>query len=220
MESKRRVALVSGAGRGIGRAVALELAAAGVDLVLTARTETELDAVAADVERLGSRALVRPYDISDPSAVHRLMEDVDAWQGRLSILINNAGGAHIINDIHDLDPKDFERGLALNLSATHHCMHAAAPLLMRESGGATVVNIVSIAAARGLRGMSYYSAAKAGVVGLSRAAARDWGPHGVRVNCVAPGLDRHDAQQRAEEAAGLLRADHRRHPARALGRTP
>jgi NAD(P)-dependent dehydrogenase (short-subunit alcohol dehydrogenase family) len=187
MDQFKRVALVSGAGRGIGRAVALALAGHGTDIALTSRTQSELEAVAAEVEALGREALVVPCDITDPRAVQHLMDEVAAWKGRLNVLVNNAGGAHVVRELQELSAADFERGTALNYSATHHCMSAAAPLLFQHPGEASVVNIVSIAAQRGLKGMSYYSAAKAGVVGMTKAVAHDWGPRGVRVNCVAPG---------------------------------
>jgi NAD(P)-dependent dehydrogenase (short-subunit alcohol dehydrogenase family) len=186
MQPSTKVALVSGAGRGIGRAVALALAEAGADVALTSRTQDELDEVAAEVEARGRRALTVVCDISDPREVQALMDAIAAWQNRLDILVNNAGGAHVRRELHELSPEDFERGIALNLGAAHHCMHGAAPLLFRQPGS-SVVNVVSIAATRGLEGMSYYSAAKAGVVGLTKAAAHEWGPRGVRVNCVAPG---------------------------------
>ncbi|MEA2395762.1 MAG: hypothetical protein QOJ82_3653 [Solirubrobacteraceae bacterium] len=186
MQPSSKVALVSGAGRGIGRAIALALADAGADVALTSRTQSELDEVAGEIEARGRQALTVVCDISDRREVQALMEEVDAWRGQLDVLVNNAGGAHVRRDLHELSSEDYEQGIALNLGATHYCMHAAAPLLFRQPGS-SVVNIVSIAAVRGLEGMSYYSAAKAGVVGLTKAAAQEWGPRGVRVNCVAPG---------------------------------
>jgi 3-oxoacyl-[acyl-carrier protein] reductase len=187
MDQHKRVALVSGAGRGIGRAVALKLASEGTDVALTSRTPSELEEVAGKVQELGAEALVVPCDITDPAAIQRLMEQVASWKGGLHVLVNNAGGAHVVRELHELSDEDFDRGTALNLNATHHCMSAAADMLFQHPGRASVVNIVSIAARRGLKGMSYYSAAKAGVVGMTKAVAHDWGPRGVRVNCVAPG---------------------------------
>lgn len=178
---------MSGAGRGIGRAVALALAASGADVALTSRTRAELEDVAAEIEALGRETLVLPCDITDAPAVQWLLDEVGGWKGRLHILVNNAGGAHVVRELHELTDDEFERGTALNLNATHHCMSAAAPLLFQSPGESSVVNIVSIAAQRGLKGMSYYSAAKAGVVGMTKAVAHEWGPRGVRVNCVAPG---------------------------------
>jgi NAD(P)-dependent dehydrogenase (short-subunit alcohol dehydrogenase family) len=187
MDQLKRVALVSGAGRGIGRAVALALAAVGTDIALTSRTRAELENVATEIQAMGGDALVVPCDITDPSAIQHLMGEVAEWKGRLHVLVNNAGGAHVVRELHELSDEDFDQGIALNLNATRHCMSAAAPLLFEHPGEASVVNIVSIAARRGLKGMSYYSAAKAGVVGMTKAVAHEWGPRGVRVNCIAPG---------------------------------
>jgi NAD(P)-dependent dehydrogenase (short-subunit alcohol dehydrogenase family) len=182
-----RVALVTGASRGIGRAVALALASAGADVALAARGADQLEAVAQEVTALGGRALALTCDVTDADQVERLLGSVEREFGRLDVLVNNAGGAHTVRPLEDVDGRAFERGIALNLTAVQNTMRAAARLLRLRSDGAAVVNIVSIAAARGIEGMSYYSAAKAAVVGLTRAAAREWGPHGIRVNCLGPG---------------------------------
>jgi NAD(P)-dependent dehydrogenase (short-subunit alcohol dehydrogenase family) len=116
-----------------------------------------------------------------------MVERVANELGGLDVLVNNAGGARFVRAVEDTDAASFDRGIALNLDAVQHTMRAAAPLLLDRDAGGSVVNVVSIAAARGLERMAYYSAAKAGVVGLTRAAAREWGPRGVRVNCLGPG---------------------------------
>jgi NAD(P)-dependent dehydrogenase (short-subunit alcohol dehydrogenase family) len=185
--SDHETAIVTGAGRGIGRASAVALAREGFDVVVSSRTESELEDVVREVGVIGRRALAVTCDVTKPDEVDRLIAEAARWGGIIVTLVNNAGGAHLVRELQDVDSVEFERGIGLNLSATHHCMRAAAPYLFMNPGRASVVNVVSIAAHTGLLGMSYYSAAKAGVVGLSRAAAREWGPRGVRVNCVAPG---------------------------------
>jgi dehydrogenase/reductase SDR family member 4 len=182
-----RVALVTGGGRGIGRATALALAFCGADVVVTARTAPELDEVAGAVTALGRNAAAIPCDVTDPDQVSELVRAVEERFGGIQILVNNAGGAPWIRELHEVDEDAFDRAVALNLTATQNMMRATAPLLFARPGESAVVNVVSIAAARGMAGMSYYSAAKSAVIGLSRAAAREWGPRGVRVNCVGPG---------------------------------
>ena len=141
----------------------------------------------AEVEALGRRALPVRCDVTDTESVESLIARVRDELGGLQILVNNAGGGAWLREIELLDHEQFEQGISLNLCSIHNVMRAAAPLLFERPGESSVTNIVSIAAARGMEGLSYYSAAKSGVVGLSRAAAREWGPRGVRVNCLGPG---------------------------------
>jgi NAD(P)-dependent dehydrogenase (short-subunit alcohol dehydrogenase family) len=180
-------ALVTGAGRGIGRAIAMRLARMGAPVCLTSRSVDELDETAAAIVEDGGEALVVPCDVTEEGAVEAVVEKAARELGGLAILVNNAGGAHRVAAVDKLDPRDFSRGTELNYAAVYRAMHAAAPHLFAAAPDAAVLNIVSIAADRGLDGMSYYSGAKAGVVGLSRAVAREWGPRGVRVNCLGPG---------------------------------
>jgi 2-deoxy-D-gluconate 3-dehydrogenase len=182
-----RVALVTGAGRGIGRAIALALAEQGAEVALAARTEGELQAVAADIASNGGRASFLACDVTDATQVTSLVDFVAERHRSLHILVNAAGGAHRLLDIGDVDESTFRVGIQLNLVSVQRTMRAAAPLLFAHPGKASVLNIVSIAATRALSQLSYYSAAKAEVVALTRAAAREWGERGVRANCLGPG---------------------------------
>jgi NAD(P)-dependent dehydrogenase (short-subunit alcohol dehydrogenase family) len=182
-----RTALVTGAARGIGRAIALGLAEAGAEVILISRTGNGLEELSEDIRRSGGCAVGLTCDVTEADEVDRMMGTVARRAGGLDILVNNVGGAYWLRDLEQVDAEMFARGLALNVESTQHMMRAAAPLLFQRPGSAAVVNIASIAAGRGLERMSYYSAAKSAVIGLTRAAAREWGPRGVRVNCLAPG---------------------------------
>ncbi len=200
-----RVALVTGAGRGIGRAIAHALAGAGAEVALCARHRDQLERVAAELrERHGTRAAVLPADVTDPAAVDALMERLSERFGGLDVLVNNAGGARAVGGVEQLDAETVERGVALNLLSVNHTLRAAAPLLLARPGTAVAINVVSIAASRGLERMGYYSAAKAGVVGLSRTAAREWGPRGVRVVRLAPGWVETDLTSALRERPAFL----------------
>ncbi len=182
-----RVALVTGGGRGIGRAVALALSRRGAAVAVAARSQDELESVAREIQSERGHSCCLVSDVTDPVAVTTMVDTVAREFGGLQILVNAAGGAHRLRDVEDVDESTFDLGIRLNLTAVQRAMRAAAPLLFQRPGESAVLNIVSIAAERGLRQMSYYSAAKAGVVGLTRSAAREWGPRGVRVNCLGPG---------------------------------
>lgn len=186
-EREARVALVTGAGRGIGRAVALRLAADGATVGLVARNVAELEATQDQIHAAGGRALCLPADITDPEAPQAVIDAVVGELGGLNVLVNNAGGGHRMRDLEDLDDEDLELGTALNYGSVYRAMRAAAPHLACRAPHAAVVNVVSIGAVRALSGLAYYGAAKAAVMSLSASASREWGPKGVRVNCVGPG---------------------------------
>ncbi len=182
-----QAAVITGAGRGIGRAVALRLAHSGADLCLAARTDSELEDVATEALRDGVKVLTVRCDLSVPGDAEQLIETAVQELGRINVLINNAGGAHRINGLEDLDEPTFTTGTELNYTAIYRTMHTAAPYLFAAAPSAAVLNVVSVGAVQGLEGMTYYSGAKSAVIGFSRAAAREWGPRGVRVNCLGPG---------------------------------
>lgn len=184
-DTTARVALVTGGGRGIGRAIALALAADGHAVALSARSQAEIDAVAAEVAAAGGRAIAIAADVTDAADVGRLVERVTADLGAPLVLVNNAGAAAS----HKLDghPDDlWHRMLAVNLTGTYLVTKACAPAML-AAGWGRVVNVGSVASLTGARYIAAYTAAKHGVLGLTRALAAEWARAGITVNLVAPG---------------------------------
>lgn len=180
-----QVAIVTGAGRGIGRAVARALAADGMAVALAARTRQELAAVAAEIRDGGGRALAVPTDVGQDSAVEALVEETLGQLGRLDLLVTAAGVASF-GPVSGAKPADWDAMLAVNLRAVMVCCRAALPPMVRQRRG-TIVNIASIAATRAIAGAAAYSATKAGVVAFSRVLADEVRGDGVRVGVVLPG---------------------------------
>jgi 3-oxoacyl-[acyl-carrier protein] reductase len=181
-----RTALVTGASRGIGAAVALTLAEAGAQVVLTARDGAALDEVAAKVGTLGAEALATPGDIASPEFIKALFQTAFARFKQLDILVNNAGALSdgLLGMIPDAQ---IEAGLRVNLTASIQCTQLAARLMQRRKTG-SIILMTSIMGTVGAPGQAVYAAAKAGLVGLTRAAAKELAPAGVRVNALAPGF--------------------------------
>jgi NADP-dependent 3-hydroxy acid dehydrogenase YdfG len=180
-----KVALVTGAGRGIGRAVALALAAEGAAVALAARSRADLAAVAGELHSAGARALAVPTDVTQDGAVEALVEQTLAELGRLDVLVTAAGTA-AFGPVADSKPGDWDVMLALNLRAAMVCCRAVLPAMIRQRSG-TIVNLASIAVKRALPGSAVYTATKAGLVGFSRVLAEELRPHGVRVAVLVPG---------------------------------
>jgi len=187
-----QVAIVTGAGKGIGRACALALAQAGADVAVAARTRTDLDAVVEEVRALGRRAIAVPCDVSDDAALDQLVQTTVAELGKVTILVNNAGGAGP-NDPRRMSGKDFGRVLAWNVVPAYALIQKCASL-MREAGGGAVVNISSTAARYAQKHFSAYGAAKAALNQMTRNLAQDFAPH-VRINAIEPGSILTDALQ-------------------------
>jgi NAD(P)-dependent dehydrogenase (short-subunit alcohol dehydrogenase family) len=198
------VAIVTGAGRGIGRAISLHLARSGHNLCLAARTAEQLEAVAAEIRAAGATAITVSCDLTAEGEADRLVNTAAEELGAINVLINNAGGAHKVAGLERLEERTFVRGTDLNYTSVYRTMHSAAPYLLAASPAAAVLNVVSVYAERGLEGMSYYSGAKAAVIGFSRTAAREWGSRGVRVNCLAPGWISTDLNQGLRDDPGFV----------------
>jgi NAD(P)-dependent dehydrogenase (short-subunit alcohol dehydrogenase family) len=196
-----KVAVVTGAGTGIGRATAILLAKRGADVAICGRRPEKLEEACARIRETGRRALAVPTDVRKPEQAKTLMEKVTAEFGRIDILINNAGGAHGHVALAKMDPAKWDRDVSLNLNSAMYCSQAALPFL-RESKGC-VVNISSMAGVGGTAGVGAYSAAKAGLQMLTRVASSEWGGYGVRVNCIACGMIATEAAREGWEKSGF-----------------
>ena len=199
------VAIVTGAGKGIGRACALAFADAGADIALAARTETDLEAVAAQIRAMGRRAIAVPCDVNDDDALTHLVERTLTELGRITLLVNNAGGAGP-NDPLKMPKADFSRVLEWNVAPAYALIQKVAQP-MREAGGGAVVNISSTAARYAQKHFSAYGAAKAALNQMTRNLAQDLAPH-VRINAIEPGTIMTDALApflTAERKANMLR---------------
>jgi 3-oxoacyl-[acyl-carrier protein] reductase len=198
-----RVALVTGASRGIGKAVALALAAAGADVAVNyVARETEAGGVADAVRRRGRRALPVRADVSSGSEVAAMLEAVEGGLGPVAVLVNNAGIA-MRRGIEDLTEADFDRTIAVNLKSAFLCTQAVLPG-MRSRRWGRIVNISSGAArGAGIVG-AHYNASKAGMEGLTRGYAARLAKEGITVNAVAPSLIATDMTSSAVEAAARI----------------
>ncbi|WP_431896620.1 SDR family NAD(P)-dependent oxidoreductase [Nonomuraea sp. bgisy101] len=195
-------AFVSGASRGIGRAIALAYAAAGADLALVSRSAETLAEVAKEVEGLGRQALVIPADLTDRDAAAAAVHGAVDGLGHLDIVVNNAGGSNFLVEFKDLRLSGWDKLMRLNLDSAMAVCHAAAPHLLQRGDGA-VINVASVAAL-GAPFLAPYAAAKAGLVALTKTLAVEWAATGVRVNALCPGWTATDLNRNLweDETAG------------------
>lgn len=192
--------VVTGGGSGIGRCIAHELASLGADVVITGRKQEKLDRVVAEIREDGGSADARAFDIRDEEAVKEAVASILLARGRIDGLVNNAGG-QFPAPMQAISKKGFDAVVANNLTGGFLVMREVHSQAMEKTGGA----IVNMAADmwRGMPGMAHSGAARAGMVNLTKTAAYEWGPSGVRVNCVAPGwiassgMDTYDGMTKA-----------------------
>jgi 3-hydroxybutyrate dehydrogenase len=180
-----RRALVTGAGRGIGRSVALALAAAGADVALSARSRDELEQLAEQLRGLGRRALALPCDVTDAEQITRMAEAVGAEWGGIDILVNNAGAAASHKFVGHPDEL-WHHMLAVNLTSVYYVTKALVPPMIAQRQG-RVITVASVAAKVGSRYIAAYTAAKHGALGLTRALAAELVSYNITVNAICPG---------------------------------
>lgn len=180
-----RVAVVTGAGRGIGRAIAVAFAEVGAHVVLAARSGPELEAVADVVRAERRRAVVVPADVTREDDIARLAERTLAEFGRVDVLVNNAGGG-IFRSIIDLTPAEWDAVIAVDLRSVYLGAHCFAPAMVRQGSGC-ILNVASLSGYRGAPDYGPYSAAKAGVLRLTETLAAELKPHGIRAVSLCPG---------------------------------
>jgi len=184
---QEQVAIVTGASRGIGRAVALALAAEGANVVVNyAKSQEAAEQVVAEIRDMGSNGMALQGDVSKPNQVEALFKAVlEKWQ-RVDVLVNNAG---ITRDtlLLRMSPEDWQAVIDLNLTGVFLCTRSASKVMLKQRSG-RIINITSVAGQMGNPGQANYSAAKAGVIGFTKTVAKELASRGVTVNAVAPGF--------------------------------
>jgi NAD(P)-dependent dehydrogenase (short-subunit alcohol dehydrogenase family) len=199
--------VITGAGRGIGAAIAAELARLGATVVLCGRTRGPLDSTAGAISKAGGRAEALECDVTDLHSVEAVAAHVDRTLGRLDILVNNAGVGGFGGPLHQLPPESWDQVLNTNLRGVYYCIRAFAPMMIRARTG-HIINISSLAGKNALPNGAAYAASKWGLNGLSYSVAEELRIHNIRVSVVCPGsVDTELSPHAGKDKAKMLQAD-------------
>ncbi len=181
-----QVAVITGGGRGIGRAIALKFAAEGADIVVAARTKSEIEAVAKEISDAGGRAAAVPADVAEEKHCEHLVRSAEAQFGRVDILVNNAGEYGPVKPVEEISPVEWDRVIAVHLRGAYLLTRLVLPGMYTRGSG-VILNISSLSAKSAFAWGAPYAAAKAGMLGLTRVSAAEAARKGVRINAICPG---------------------------------
>lgn len=184
---KNKVALITGAGRGIGKAIALRFAEEGADVAITdLNVSPEVEAFVKELEALGVRAKAYASNAADFAEAHKTVEEIHKDFGRIDILVNNAG---ITRDglMMRMTEEQWDLVINVNLKSAFNLIHAVTPIMMKQKSG-SIINMASVVGVSGNAGQANYSASKAGMIGLAKSVAKELGSRGIRANAIAPGF--------------------------------
>lgn len=183
-----KVAIVTGGSRGIGRSIAIGLAQAGADVCVAARKPEALEETLSDIKATGRRGIAVPTNVRDMDALQNLIDTTKRELGRVDILVNNAATNPVFGPIANVDERAWDAVMNTNVRSMFFLSKLAREAMIAQGDGGSIINISSTGGIRVSVGLGAYSVSKAAVIMLTKVCAKEWGPEGIRVNCIAPGL--------------------------------
>lgn len=187
MKLKDKVAVVTGAGSGLGRAIAIRFAEEGARIVIAEVNEAKAEETLREVQAKGVEAFAVTTDVSSSEAVANLFKVIDDRHWPIDVLVNNAGNAGQLTPLHLMTDEQWHGVVHVHLSGTFYCTREAVKRMLAQGNGGAIINLSSVAALRGLPGGASYTAAKGGILSFTKGVAQEYAAQGIRVNCIAPG---------------------------------
>ncbi|HMV48480.1 MAG TPA: SDR family NAD(P)-dependent oxidoreductase [Blastocatellia bacterium] len=187
MKLQNKVAVITGAGSGLGRAMALRFAAEGARIVIAELNEAKAEEVLREVQKAGAEAFAVTTDVSSSESVADLFRAIDDRAWPVDVMVNNAGNAGQLTPVHLMTDEQWHGVVHVHLSGTFYCTREAVKRMLAQGAGGAVINIASVAGLRGLPGGSSYTAAKGAIIAFTKGVAQEYAAQGIRVNAIAPG---------------------------------
>ncbi len=212
-----KVAIVTGGSRGIGRSIAIALAEAGADVCVAARKVEALEESLAAVKATGRRGIAVPTNVRDMAALENLISETKRQLGRIDILVNNAATNPVFVPVANLDERAWDAIMNTNVKSAFFLSKMVREAIKEHGNGGSIINVSSTGGLRASAGLGGYSVSKAAVIMLTQVCAKEWGPDGIRVNCIAPGLIKTEFSRALWENDAILKNSLETSPLRRIG---
>ncbi len=212
-----KVAIVTGGSRGIGRSIAVALAEAGADVCVAARKPEALEETLAAIKPTGRKAIAVPTNVRDVAALQHLVDETKAQLGRIDILVNNAATNPVFGPVANLDERAWDAIMNTNVKSAFFLSKMVREAIREHGQGGSIINVSSTGGLRASTGLGGYSVSKAALIMLTQVCAKEWGPDGIRVNAIAPGLIKTEFSRALWENEAILKNSLTQSPLRRIG---
>lgn len=212
-----KVAIVTGGSRGIGRSIAVALAEAGANVCVAARKPEALEETVAAIQATGRKGIAVPTNVRDLAALQALVDETKSQLGRIDILVNNAATNPVFGPVANIDERAWDAIMNTNVKSAFFLSKMVRETMIAQGQGGAIVNVSSTGGLRASQGLGGYSVSKAAVIMLTQVCAKEWGPDGIRVNCIAPGLIKTEFSRALWTNEAILKNSLQQSPLRRIG---